>query len=357
VKRIVILGTGEYNWNELAFVFPVKYHQRDFAGDGYRIEYARDVDRLKKGAFAVCVMSRRFRNDWGVDPGRIFHFLQDCRRYCERVYWMDLSDSSGTTQFDVLPYVDTYLKCQVLRDKRQYLRPHYGSRIFTDFYHARFGIADSKQDPPHLNRIPREDQLCKIKASWNLGMSDYGFLNSAYARLLFYCDALPRFYSNCWVAPGTDRPLKFTCRLGGSYSKDTVAFPRKRIQQMLAGRIPLERIARPEYLKEIKHALAGLSPFGYGEVCYRDFELTISGAALIKQDMSHLETWPDIWQKDMYIPFKWDFSDFQEKMDSVERDPAGAARIARNAQNEYKRVLASRSGKEEFCDRFRRLMG
>ena len=34
------------------------------------------------------------------------------------------------------------------------------------------------------------------------------------------------------------------------------------------------------------------SPFGYGEVCWRDFEAMSTGAVLVKPDMSHLQARP-----------------------------------------------------------------
>ena len=49
----------------------------------------------------------------------------------------------------------------------------------------------------------------------------------------------------------------------------------------------------------------GLSPFGWGEIGARDFEIFINGSLLIKPDMSHLETygtfinlWKPLFQQD-----------------------------------------------------------
>lgn len=357
MKKILIIGAEEYNWSEHAFLFPVRYNGRLLARRGYVVEYSRDGSAFRKGAGTICLIGRRFRGLWAGSAERILGFLKGCRPYCEKLVWIDLTDSSGTTQFDVLPHVDGYLKCLALRDRRLYLRSYYGSRIFTDFYHSRFGINDREMDAAHLNRIPAEDQLSKIQVAWNPGMADFGGCNRAYARFLHHLDFLPRFYSSRWIRPGNAGRKVFTCRLGGEYSKETVAFSRKRIREMLTGRVALEKVARSEYLREMREALAGITPFGFGEVCYRDFELTISGAAMIKQDMSHVETWPDLWQKDMYIPFKWDFSDLNEKMGEAAADPARTVLIASNAQNEYRRVLVTPGGREEFCEKFSKLLG
>ena len=53
-----------------------------------------------------------------------------------------------------------------------------------------------------------------------------------------------------------------------------------------------------------------LSPFGWGELCLRDYEAVLGGALLLKPDMSHLETWPDVFvPHDTYAPFDWDATD------------------------------------------------
>ena len=57
------------------------------------------------------------------------------------------------------------------------------------------------------------------------------------------------------------------------------------------------------------------SPFGLGEICYRDFEILFSGCLMIKPDMKHIKTWPNIYiPMETYIPCRWDFSDLEEKV-------------------------------------------
>ena len=57
-----------------------------------------------------------------------------------------------------------------------------------------------------------------------------------------------------------------------------------------------------------------VSPFGYGEVCWRDFEAMLCGCLVIKPDMSHVETNPDIFRPhETYVPVQWDYADLEEK--------------------------------------------
>ena len=52
----------------------------------------------------------------------------------ENLYWFDMRDSAGTTQFEVLPYVKKYIKKQFYKDKQIYLSPILGGRLYTDHY-------------------------------------------------------------------------------------------------------------------------------------------------------------------------------------------------------------------------------
>jgi hypothetical protein len=93
-----------------------------------------------------------------------------------------------------------------------------------------------------------------------------------------------------------------------------------------------------------------LSPFGWGEVCFRDFEAIISGALLLKPDMSHLRTWPDVYvPNETYIPLAWDGQDLRDKVDYYLTHTAERERIARNAWDRYHAQLAG------LEDRFRNL--
>jgi hypothetical protein len=68
-----------------------------------------------------------------------------------------------------------------------------------------------------------------------------------------------------------------------------------------------------EYLKTIQSTKIVVSPWGYGEWCYRDYETIHCGAILIKPDSSFVESIPDIYQNNItYIACKPDFSDLQD---------------------------------------------
>ena len=60
-----------------------------------------------------------------------------------KIVWLDDSDSTGITHFELLPLVDLYLKKQLLKDKKLYSQNQfYGDRIYTDYYHRTVGVED-----------------------------------------------------------------------------------------------------------------------------------------------------------------------------------------------------------------------
>jgi hypothetical protein len=72
---------------------------------------------------------------------------------------------------------------------------------------------------------------------------------------------------------------------------------------------------RPGYIKQLLNSKIVVSPWGYGEMCYRDFEAMFCGCILVKPDTSFVESYPAIYQNDFtYVPCKPDFSDLREQI-------------------------------------------
>lgn len=68
----------------------------------------------------------------------------------------------------------------------------------------------------------------------------------------------------------------------------------------------------------VKRSKIGISPFGMGELCYRDLELIQWGCLLIKPDMSKVITEPDFFKPmETYVPVKADWSDLNETIEKI----------------------------------------
>ena len=113
-------------------------------------------------------------------------------------------------------------------------------------------------------------------------------------------------------------------------------------------------IRHDQFLAELRTSKICFSAFGYGEVCWRDYEAIQNGAVLLKQDMSHVETLPDVFVADeTYVPVRWDLSDFEDKVRVLLADPDRCARIAQNALD----VLTDWARDRAFVDQVAPIFG
>lgn len=98
-----------------------------------------------------------------------------------------------------------------------------------------------------------------------------------------------------------------------------------------------ERLGYDDYLAELKRSRIVLSPFGWGELCIRDFETIAAGALLFKPSMAHVETDPDLFRAgETYVPLAWDLSDLEEKLDTYLTNPEKARRIIRLGRRAFR---------------------
>jgi len=79
-----------------------------------------------------------------------------------------------------------------------------------------------------------------------------------------------------------------------------------------------DRLPYQEYVKTIYQSKVSISPFGMGEICFRDFECMQFGTIIIKPSMKKVNTIPNIYlDNDTYIAVNYDWSDLNEKIDYV----------------------------------------
>lgn len=292
---------------------------------------------------------------WKGGRSELFYFLEKCREHVGRLLWFDTTDSTGACQFEVLPYVDGYYKGQVLKNREDYLRKYYGYRIYTDFYHQHYGVEDVEIN--YKMEPPEKRYLYKIGISWNSSLGDYNM----YLRYLYKLRQLSTlFYFRTvkFTSPQKERPVNISCRINKKYHRRTIAFHRERLSELLMGHfgVSTEKVSPRRYFGELKSTKIGISPFGNGEIAYRDFEIIINGAALFKPDMSHMETWPDLYREDeTCIFFKWDLSDLVEKVDIALKRKFYMS-LAENAQAVYKKYLFTHEGHQEFAYRVKNIV-
>lgn len=73
-----------------------------------------------------------------------------------------------------------------------------------------------------------------------------------------------------------------------------------------------------QFVEVMKRSRIGISPFGMGELCYRDIELIQYGCLLIKPDMSKVITEPDFFKPmETYVPVNPDWSNLNEVIENI----------------------------------------
>lgn len=274
--------------------------------------------------------------------------LKLIKAHCNTLVWLDTADSTGTCMFDVMPYVDLYFKKQVLKNQADYCRDVYGTRTFCEYYHDLLNIEDetiTKRYYPHTDK----QYLHKLRVAWNVGIGDLYAVKPIQLILHPFSVTKPDF-----ISPNSERLLDVQYR-GSGYSA-IAGYPRSRSKELMMEIMKesdlkisdiTKRIPKEEFIKEGQSSKCILSPFGWGEICGRDFEAFVYGGCMIKQDMSHCVTYPDAYQPGItYIPLKWDFSNFKDVL--LKAASPEYKEVAKKAQEYYKHFF-SVEGRKDFA--------
>ncbi len=348
MKRLHVLTPGFVTPNGRAFLFPLVVHRRALRDAGIELHLRTAAGAGLTDCDALLVDSKYHKARWRKDAAGVLAELSDWAGRC-RVVYCDTTDSSGWLQTEVLPVVQVYGKAQLLRDRGRYLQPLYGHRAFADYYHRRLGVRD--REPEYSQPVKDAGLLEKLRLSWNSGLADYAPLGplrmALYRRLPL--PALLR-YPSALAAPEDPRPNDISCRFGISYPRESVALQRRLIAERMAGRRDTRKLSRRRYFKELESSKAVVSPFGWGEITLKDFEVFLTGGLLVKPDMAHMETWPHLFRAgETMLTHAWDLSDFEAVLRrAVENDDERRA-IAAQGQQEYLDHTTGRDAAERFA--------
>jgi hypothetical protein len=73
---------------------------------------------------------------------------------------------------------------------------------------------------------------------------------------------------------------------------------------------------KKEYIKTLLNSKICISPWGWGEVCFRDFEAIYCGCVLLKPNSDHVKCFPNIFDK-YCVYFEPDCSDLEDKINYI----------------------------------------
>jgi hypothetical protein len=321
-------------------------------------DYCLNRDKNKALFMERCFQHREPR-DLADDELGLIKKLRD--KY-KTIVFLCGQPEAGTNRLDLLPYVDRLFYKSLFSDPQNYYKDLYAKNLFADYYHNNYQVSDKETEYRCSPVLNGEDEK-RIELSWNIGVGDYPRrhwpqrMGTVAARAGFP-DAGRLFKTGHRKAPpdfsGAGRSIAVHARID-PVSCESIAYQRRLFLERIAGNglFLTGIVSQRQYYRELYDSKIALSPFGWGEVCFRDFEAIISGALLLKPDMSHVKTWPDVYIPwETYIPVNWDGTDIIEKAETYLANDRERSRIARNA---YERYYAQLDGLEDrfvslFCD-------
>lgn len=277
---------------------------------------ASKVDSLPRDTYSnivtVCVQA-----DFRSKPSYVSDLLvKISRRFpIAKVVFFDWYAPNDLRFISVLdPFIHRYVKKSVFTDMAQYRCENYGDTNLMDYYGRRYGCK-------HLSK--RYDIPDNLNDKLVIGA---GFLTSPYLSSLFE--------SRCCF--DNERPIDLNARItstGSDWYRQMRAEAILKVNALSPSyTVVTGKVSLYKYLLDLARSKITFSPFGYGEVCWRDYEAFALGSLLLKPDMGHLKTNPKIFiPYETYVPIRWDYSDFEEKFMYCLLNSKERQRIAKNA--------------------------
>ncbi len=294
-----------------------------------------------------------FMDRWFLKPDRVdLELMKRLREKYHTIFFFNGNAGGGIPRLEVLPYVDLLFNKSLFTDRSLYDESFYGDELFTDHYHRVHGVDDPEPrrratlsdvvgtDPEAISAAKK-----KLRVSWNIGIGDFPKVKTrqriavALARTVGMPAVRP-FYHNVGrpaALPDNRGLFPVHARWGGP-KRPTLLVHRTIIEDKIRDddRFLLGRVDQRQFNTEIRNSKITLSPFGWGEICFRDFEAVLNASLLLKPDVSHLETWPDIFvPHTTYVPIGWDGDNVVEQSERYLTDEAARRTIVQNAFETY----------------------
>lgn len=358
MRKITVLYDGTlYTYIWLKAILTLKSYFRE---RGYKLELLNILsylpvaelsdkqldEALKQREFDILLLAfHHSTSDLGkmTSEGRI-ELLKRLKAKSNRLVWLDTADSTGSCVFDILPVVDKYLKKQLYHDLSLYKQNLYLDRVYADFY-AKQQSVEAPADDGHQCLL-QDKYIGKIGVSWNIGLND--FLSPKILRLVPNRICYPKIERF-----STERQYDIFFNGTVQYSS-LVSYQRLKVCDYLKANELSKNIPDPglkmshkEYIEYMKNSKACISPFGWGEICYRDFESFFYGATLLKPTVDHMNTFPNFFIKnETYIPIDWNFDNINDVFELVGSEQY--KEVAKNGQELYLDYINGK--KDEIVD-------
>jgi hypothetical protein len=324
--RVLFLSDQISRTNELQFSPFIWFRnalaqKAGFVFRGCRIDVKSLPSRSDLRSYDLIALKLQYKTP-AEDVAKIAEHVVANKRAVTKLAYFDGIDDLCVHWPTLLDYVDFYVKRHAFKDRSEYLKNYVGSTNLTDYVFRKHG-AEALDGDSTASGAVKAEHLSKIILGLTFGMDEW---------------ALQLHRKTQKMKKTADRPHDVVCR--ADIPPNWMANLRKPIGAVMerlraSGRkviTPEKRVSREEFYQEMSDAKIYISPFGYGEICGRDYECVILGSLLIKPDMSHVEVLPDIYRPlETYIPVAWDYSDLEDTVQFYLDHPEERLRITERA--------------------------
>lgn len=330
----VLLVTIQHELAE-TMVYPFHYYRARLRKAGIRV--AELPLAAVPAGHATAVVSRNIKrvffqptlNMPGAEAARAIQTLQVAFPQAKVAFMDWFAPLHLHPAAEVDPFIDIYIKKQIFRRFEDFQRPVVGDTNLSDYY----GKGHQHDYSVFTPNVPRSIEG-KLRLWSNFGLSPQ--------MVDLFLSPLPDL---------DNRSIDLHARLavnGEPWYKAMRQEAKDAVEQLKGVTIAQHgRVRRDEFFAELADSKLCFSPFGYGEVCWRDYEAFATGALLIKPSIEHLAVEPDVFSPgNTYIATSWNLHELEETVKHYIQDAPARRRIVRNAHQEYQAWI--RSGR--VCD-------
>ena len=260
--------------------------------------------------------------------------------------------------------VKKYVKKQFYKDKNLYKKTFFRDRYYADFYQKKFQL--EKDSDFKVYPLLKEYEN-KLVLGWNIGVGNYFNIIQFNKIQKYRCITkslinnnlkfLDKYFLGYYKDLIKNQDIFYNFNLRSDDPKKSIHFQRNQISKILKKNfdLPLKRLNHKSYLERLGRSKVSVGAFGWGEICYREFEAVKMGAAVVFPNVDYLETWPNIYKDNFsYLSYKFDFSDLIEKIELAINDKILRDELVLNSQNICKSVYTE-EGLKYFVKFFKKI--
>lgn len=282
--------------------------------------------------------------------------------WCGHVCLLDSTDPTALRWPAAMERTALYVKKQVLRDRSAYTGDSATGFWFADWCAQERGWDIG--DWTFSRTRPSEQGLSRLRCAWTLGAAR---THRQFARLCRVLQTLR--VSTAWER----RRIDVQCVVKVMGKGDASFYTRHRVEAVenlkslggphttllaaFGGEVP-PPMGPFQYRRSLLSSRITVSPFGWGEICHRDYEAFAAGSLLVKPDMRLVESHPDLFRPfETYIPVKWDLSDLASTCEHWLAHHAEAKAIAARGQAMFRSYALGGAVAEQAAALCRELRG